>query len=112
MGRALIVFDNLTMVATSMKVSLTLLLQIFFVLSLALVVCGIAGMFVCFLYLSSADIRDITGAGLGFVAGAVFVGSGLISAILSLLGLREKPKPDQTGKAPGETTRPDDEGPF
>jgi hypothetical protein len=54
------------------------------VLSSVAIVAGIVGMPASFLYLASRDIRDITAGTSGFVAGAVLVGSGLISlAILS-----------------------------
>jgi len=51
-------------------------------LAIALMGFGAIGMLVCFLFLWSSDMRDITGAGLGFVAGAVMLGSGCISLAL------------------------------
>ena len=53
-------------------------------LATALVVFGSVGMLICFMFLWSNDLRDITGAGLGFAAGAVMMGSGCVSlAIMS-----------------------------
>lgn len=49
------------------------------VLAAILIVLGSIGMIVTFMFLWSNDLRDITGAGLGFVAGAVMLGSGVIS---------------------------------
>lgn len=67
--------------ANVMKVSLRILVL---ALSAMLVVFGAVGMLICFMFLWSSDLRDITGAGLGFAAGAVMMGSGCISlAILS-----------------------------
>ena len=40
---------------------------------------GSAGMALSFLYLASASMADITAGTSGFVAGAVFIGSGLIA---------------------------------
>ena len=48
-------------------------------LASTLVLLGSVGMLICFLFLWSSDMRDITGAGLGFVAGAVMLGSGSIT---------------------------------
>ena len=57
-------------------------------LGTALVVFGAVGMLICFMFLWSADFRDITGAGFGFVAGAVMLGAGSMSLALCSLGER------------------------
>lgn len=53
---------------------------------LALAVCtmiaGAAGLVLSFIFLASADMRDITAGTSGFVAGSVLIGSGLISLSL------------------------------
>ena len=49
-----------------------------------LVLLGAIGMLITFLFLWSSDVRDITGAGLGFVPGAVMLGSGVVA--LAILG--------------------------
>ena len=49
-----------------------------------LTVLASSGMIVTFMFLWSNDLRDITGAGLGFVAGAIILGSGVVSlAVIS-----------------------------
>ena len=48
-------------------------------LAVALVVFGAIGMLICFMFLWSNDIRDINGAGMGFIAGAAMLGSGCIA---------------------------------
>ena len=63
------------------------LLRLTVVLSILLIVAGIGGMVVCLLYMFSADARDIAGAGLGFISGAIFIGSGIISMAVALSAL-------------------------
>jgi hypothetical protein len=64
-----------------------LLIAVSQLLAFALIVLGAVGMLITFLYLWSNDLRDITGAGLGFVAGAVMLSSGVLSlTVLSLHG--------------------------
>ena len=46
------------------------------------IVTGCGGMVVSFLYLASASFADITAGTSGFVAGAVLIGSGLISSAM------------------------------
>ncbi len=48
-----------------------------------LVLLGAMGMLITFFFLWSNDMRDIAGAGLGFVAGAVMLGSGVVSLALA-----------------------------
>jgi hypothetical protein len=63
---------------------MTLLLRITTLsVATALVVFGALGMLICFMFLWSSDMRDITGAGLGFVAGATMLGSGCISLAIA-----------------------------
>lgn len=57
-------------------------------LASALVLLGATGMLICFMFLWSNDMRDITGAGLGFVAGAVMLGSGCIALAICSLSSR------------------------
>ena len=52
-------------------------------LGIALIAFGAVGMLICFMFLWSSDLRDITGAGLGFVAGAAMLGAGNISLALA-----------------------------
>jgi hypothetical protein len=55
-----------------------------FVLSGLAIIAGGLGMPMSFLYLASSSMADITAGTSGFIAGAVLIGSGLISlAILS-----------------------------
>ena len=61
------------------------------VLGALLVLFGAVGMLICFLFLWSSDIRDITGAGLGFVAGSIMLGSGsIVLALLAFTGTAYK----------------------
>jgi len=57
----------------------TFLTSVAVVLASILVLLGALGMLITFFFLWSNDMRDITGAGLGFVAGAVMLGSGVVS---------------------------------
>lgn len=66
------------------------LLRLCFVLSLLLAMAGVGGMVLSALFMASTDMRDLVGAGFGFVAGAIFTGSGLISLTLSLSALHSK----------------------
>ena len=59
------------------------------VLGALLVLSGAVGMLICFMFLWSSDMRDITGAGLGFVAGSIMLGSG--SIVLALLAFTGTP---------------------
>jgi hypothetical protein len=52
-------------------------------LASTLVLLGAIGMLICFMFLWSNDMRDIVGAGLGFVAGAFMLGSGCIALAIS-----------------------------
>jgi hypothetical protein len=45
----------------------------------ALALSGAVGMFICFVFLWSTNMRDIVAAGFGFVAGAILLGSGSIT---------------------------------
>ncbi|OYW75343.1 MAG: hypothetical protein B7Z37_13620 [Verrucomicrobia bacterium 12-59-8] len=61
-----------------------LLSSLSLIFTFILVLLGAIGMLITFLFLWSSDVRDIAGAGLGFVAGAVMLGSGVVAlAILS-----------------------------
>ena len=53
-------------------------------------VVGIIGMGICFFFIWSNNLIDVLGAGLGFICGAILIGSGLISIAVV------------TGKAPAE----------
>ena len=57
----------------------TFLSSVSVVLASILVLLGTVGMLITFFFLWSNDMRDIAGAGLGFVAGAVMLGSGVVS---------------------------------
>lgn len=59
-------------------------------LGIALVAFGAAGMLVCFMFLWSSDFRDIVGAALGFVAGAVMLGAGSLTLAIGSLGERSR----------------------
>jgi hypothetical protein len=54
-------------------------------LGIALIAFGAIGMLICFMFLWSSDLKDIIGAGFGFLAGAVMLGAGSVS--LALAGL-------------------------
>ena len=55
------------------------------VASFVMLVLGAVGMTICFLFLWSSNQVDVIGAGMGFIAGAVMMASGLVSlAIVSL----------------------------
>ena len=58
------------------------------VLSGGSILVGGIGMAMSFIYLASANIADITAGTSGFVAGSVFIGSGLVS--LAMLAARVK----------------------
>lgn len=60
------------------------------VLACILMLVGIIGMGICFLFIWSNNMIDVVGAGLGFICGAILIGSGLISIAVV------------TGKAPAE----------
>jgi len=62
-----------------------LLISVSQVLAFALIALGAVGMLITFLYLWSSDLRDITGAGLGFVAGAVMLSSGVLALTVASL---------------------------
>lgn len=52
------------------------------VLSILTMLAGAFGMLFCFIFLWSANMADLVGAGFPFVAGAILFGSGLISLAL------------------------------
>ena len=49
------------------------------VLSVVLMLVGLIGMGICFLFIWSSSQVDVMGAGMGFVTGAIMIGSGLIA---------------------------------
>lgn len=52
------------------------------------IVTGCGGMVVSFVYLASASFEDITAGTSGFVAGAILIGSGLISSAMLIERVR------------------------
>ena len=65
------------------------------VLAVLLSVLGAAALLVCVIFLFSSDLRDVTGAGLGFVGGTILLGSGTIA--LALITTRSSsPSPSDT----------------
>jgi hypothetical protein len=52
------------------------------VMSVLAIAAGCGGMVMSFLYLASASFEDITAGTSGFVAGAILIGSGLISTAM------------------------------
>jgi hypothetical protein len=71
------------------------MLDLSFLRPVCLVIAGLAilaggmGMVMSFLYMASASMADITAGTSGFVAGSMFIGSGLVS--LTLLAMKDKP---------------------
>jgi len=60
------------------------------IVSLFMLVLGAVGMTICFLFLWSSSHIDVMGAGMGFIAGATMMGSGLISLAIVSLKAKEK----------------------
>jgi hypothetical protein len=74
-------------------------LQVCSVLSCLAMAAGALGMVASFIYMASRDMRDITAGTSGFVAGAVLIGSGLVSlTILATHPSPEKPSPTTTAE--------------
>jgi len=65
------------------------------VLSCLSIVAGGGGMVASFGYLASASMEDITAGTSGFIAGAVLIGSGLISLALLVTGAQTHEKQAQ-----------------
>jgi hypothetical protein len=60
------------------------LMKIVFIISIVIMIVGIATMFYCLPFLYSARIEDLVGAGFPFLAGSIMLIGGLISiAIVS-----------------------------
>ncbi|YCM43927.1 hypothetical protein V2O64_21695 [Verrucomicrobiaceae bacterium 227] len=77
------------------------LLRLVVVLSVTLIAAGVGGMVLSFLFMSSTDPRDLSHAGLGFIAGAIFIGSGLMSSTIALSALSansNKAEPQSIGR--------------
>jgi len=66
-------------------------------LATLLIICGAAGMLVCLIFLFSSHTQDILGAGLGFVAGAILLGSGTIA--LAVISARPSSDPSEIRSA-------------
>jgi hypothetical protein len=49
------------------------------VLAVIFMIVGLIGMGMCFLFIWSENMVDVVGAGMGFICGAVLMGTGLIS---------------------------------
>lgn len=58
------------------------------VLSVVLMLVGLIGMGICFLFIWSSSQVDVMGAGMGFVTGAIMIGSGLIALSNVARGVR------------------------
>jgi hypothetical protein len=63
--------------------------QVCVVLACVAMAAGAVGMVASFAFMASRDIRDITAGASGFVAGALLIGSGLVS--LAILATRPNP---------------------
>ena len=59
------------------------------VLSVVLMLVGLIGMGICFLFIWSSSQVDVMGAGMGFVTGAIMIGSGLIALSNVARGVRK-----------------------
>jgi hypothetical protein len=57
----------------------TFLRAICLILAVLVMVAGGSGMVLSFLYLASSSVADITAGTSGFIAGAILIGSGLLS---------------------------------
>lgn len=68
-----------------------LLPRVCLILSATAVVSGISGMALSFLFLAMAHMEDITAGVAGFVAGALFVASGLLSLTMLSTHARKNP---------------------
>ena len=49
------------------------------IIALILIFLGAFGMLITFIFMWSSDVREIAGAGFGFVAGSILLGCGSIS---------------------------------
>lgn len=48
-------------------------------LSVIVMLTGLIGMGICFLFIWSSNHLDVMGAGMGFITGSIMIGSGLIA---------------------------------
>ena len=67
------------------------LVKICYAMSVLLIVAGIAGMVLSFIFLASGGTGDIMAGNSGFLAGAVMIGSGVIALSVLVSGAGEKP---------------------
>jgi len=69
------------------------LLKICYALSALLILGGVAGMVLSFIFLASGGMADVHAGNSGFLAGAVMIGSGVIS--FSIVTVRSDRKPPE-----------------
>ena len=63
------------------------------VLSAIVMLVGLIGMGLCFLFIWSSNQIDVMGAGMGFITGAIMIGSGLIALSNVARGMNKPEKP-------------------
>jgi len=63
------------------------------VLSLIVMLVGLIGMGICFLFIWSSNQLDVMGAGMGFITGAIMIGSGLIALSNVARGMKKTDPP-------------------
>lgn len=63
------------------------------VLSVIVMLVGLIGMGICFLFIWSANQIDVMGAGMGFITGSIMIGSGIIALSNVARGVKKAEPP-------------------